>query len=265
MGAGLDADRCRYFKGLFSPYITGRLEPPEGRALAEHLQHCEVCSGEFGRVWREAATAAAGRIPFERRRRRPLPGGLGIWLLLIGSFLGILVLGVIGLLDRSKGLPGGPLVGVGVRSVDTNEISRVLDVQATLMKAILAPLLEAEHPVGEADRAAAAAFFASLTAPAGGRAGVEPAWYERFHRLFRAFDLAPGARDWDRTDFLRRLSAQGLPPVVLVSVRSALERVLVCQVAWGERAAIAWLLDEERRVRQKGAGYRLLLLLFVRP
>lgn len=267
-------DRCRYFEGLFSPYIAGGLDEEERRALAEHLHACERCSQQFGLSWRRASArlSKASTTKSTARAKSASNGSRGLWVLAIASLLGVSFLGAMGLLDASEGGGLDPLNRGQKRRMD-DEIARMIHVQTTLLESVVEPMRGTRQTVSHAARGHARDFVESLTALGfGAQASSSAAASARdtaaaeelptkdareeakrkiiefksvLHPLLRVRDPQPGGRNWNRAEWIEALLRDGAPPVVLVEVVSAYREVLFVRLTWGDRPAFAWLLRSE--------------------
>lgn len=259
------ADRCKYFEGLFSPYIHGELKREDRSALAEHLHECETCSEQFGLAWKAAAQEATG-APLESRFGRRRPSRISLWLILMASLTGILVLGWSGILrsDRTR------FPALKRRTIVDEELGRMIAVQTELLESMVDPLRGSQQTISHALRGEALDYFESLAKlrdSQEARASLEA----HFHSLFRAVDPEVGGRSWDRREFLEELEKKGIPTAVPVTILSASPRVILCSVAWGERPAFAFLVreqlpgQEESRISASVPPFRLAYLLLSRP
>lgn len=238
-----NADRCRYYEGLFSPYIAGGLEDDERRALAEHLHECEHCSQQFGLSWRQAAAKfRSAKSPEKKRGRR---SGNGLWILAIASLVGVSLLGAIGLLDASEGQRFDPF-GRSNKMAMEEELGRMLHVQTTLLEAVVDPLRGTRQTISHAARGQVRDFVDRINALQ--EAPTPQAQLEGFtammHPLVRVTDPQPGGRSWNRVEWLESVARDGVEPVVLVEVVSAYRDVLFVRMTWGDRPVFVWLLPE---------------------
>ncbi len=277
MEPGEQVDRCKYFEGLFSPYISGDLDSVDRKALAQHLHECEPCSENFRLSW-QAATGfhqngnrfGSGRKKSRRRRAgRPV-----VWLLLFFSLVGLIAMAILGPFDSRGGnlrdiAGGGEKRVVGPKPLIQEEIGRMIAVQTRLLEALVDPLRGTEQQVSHAERGAALDFFEAFERrtkawqknknPVTGKA-----FESCFHPLFRAVDTGPGGRSYDSAEFLGTLYQKGIPPVVLVQVKATTRDTLLCTLAWGKRPAYGFLLKDPKA--QKGQlQYRLAYLMLSKP
>ncbi len=277
MEPGEQVDRCKYFEGLFSPYISGDLDSVDRKALAQHLHECESCSENFRLSWQAATgfqnngSRFGSRATKSRRRRGGRPV---VWLLLFFSLVGLIAMALLGPFDaQGEGLRemagGGKTRVKGPKPLIQEEIGRMIAVQTRLLEALVDPLRGTEQQVSHAERGAAMDFFEAL-------AKRTKAWQQNrgpqtgkafescFHPLFRAVDAGPGGRSFDRGEFLGTLYQQGIPPVVLVQVKATTRDTLLCTLAWGKRPAYGFLLKDPKA--QKGQlQYHLAYLMLSKP
>lgn len=257
-------DRCRYFEGLFSPYIDGGLDDAERRALADHLHECERCTQQFGLSWRRA-TARLRPKSSEKGRRK---SGSGVWILAIASLLGVSLLGAMGFLDASENGRFDPLGRTAKNAMD-EELGRMLHVQTSLLEAVVDPLRGTRQTISHAARGQARDFVERLEAiRSSERTGLEllEDFSEIIHPLLRVTDPQPGGRTWNRIEWLEEVGREGIPAVVLVEVVSAFREVLFVRLTWGKRPAYAWLLPEvEGEKSSSTTRFVLSFLLFAEP
>lgn len=258
-------DRCRYFEGLFSPYIAGGLDDEERRALADHLHECERCSQQFGLSWRRA-TSSFKSAPREKKKRRS--SGSGLWILAIASLLGVSLLGALGFLDAAEGKRFDPLGRSAKRAMD-EEIGRMLHVQTALLEAIVDPLRGTRQTISHAAKGQARDFVDGIEKiRSSDRKGLEALedFAKLVHPLLRVTDPQPGGRSWNRIEWLEAVGREDLPAVVLVEVVSAFREVVFVRLTWGDRPAYAWLLPEpEASESSTTRRFVLSFLLFAEP
>ncbi|MCA8969929.1 MAG: zf-HC2 domain-containing protein [Planctomycetes bacterium] len=261
-----DQDRCRYFEGLFSPYIAGGLDEVERHALAEHLHACEVCSQQFGISWRRATASIAKERPQPTRTRSRSRAGL--WLLVVSTLVGVTVLGAMGLLDAAEGKRFDPL-GRGQQRAMDEELGRMLHVQTALLEAVVEPLRGARQTVSHAARGAAQDFVERVEAIRNESKPVLEVLAKldaEFHPLLRVTDPAPGGRSWNRMEWLEAVGREGMSPVILVEVVAAYRDVIFARITWGKRPAFAWLLPiEDAGAAGPVQRFVLAFLLFAEP
>ncbi|HHI79054.1 MAG TPA: zf-HC2 domain-containing protein [Planctomycetes bacterium] len=280
MEPGEQVDRCKYFEGLFSPYIEGELDSVDRKALAQHLHECETCSENFRLSW-QAATGfrnSGRRFGSSRKKSGNRRGGRPVvWLLLFFSLVGLIAMAILGpfdsggrgLREMAQGGGGREQRSLGPKPLIQEEIGRMISVQTRLLEALVDPLRGTQQQVSHAQRGAAMDYFETYQkrseawkAQKNDQTGK--AFESCFHPLFRAVDAGPGGRSFDRGEFLGSLYQKGIPPVVLVQVKAATRDTLLCQLAWGKRPAFAFLL----KVPDSQPGhlrYRLAYLMLSKP
>lgn len=240
-----DKDRCRYYEGLFSPYIAGGLDERERHALANHLHGCEPCSERFGASWRQAT--ARFSLPSLKSKAATTKSRAGLWILIASTLLGVLVLGAMGFLDASEGKRFDPLGRQQSQAME-EELGRMLHVHTALLEAVVEPLRGARQVIPHAARGQARDFVERLEGIRKSE-DVLLTKLERidreFHPLLRVSDPTPGGRTWNRMEWLEALGRDGLPATVLVEVVAAYRDVIFARVTWGPRPAFAWLLPIE--------------------
>lgn len=262
-------ERCRYYEGLFSPYIQGQLDADTRRALAEHLHECEGCAERFGLAWRAEATEKAGGelSPVGERLKTTVGPGRRrlLWILIAACGFGVVLL-----LGRGEGFGQSELpLPSPQRRVD-EEIARTLALQNRLLEVLVEPLRGAELHVSHAARGEARDWFESFERAR--EKGVGDA-ARRLHSLVRTIDQSPGGGKRDREAILATWQRDGIPHLVLVEVRDATRQTLLCRATWGVRPVYLFLVREEQPGDGEGGeifgpGWppmRLALALFTEP
>ncbi len=236
-------DRCRYFEGLFSPYIDGELETGDRRALAEHLHNCESCSQKFGYTWRGLAkdpSNDSGRRFGTGKRKKKGNQRRTLWMVMLASAVAVIYLfGNDGKFGSNSGrgfnIPRG-------RTIVDEEVARMMALNNRVIGRLVDALDVSGLHVSHAARGEARDFFEAL-----GKADPEETRILApfFHSLFRAVDTKGFQRiERDVKSMLSHLNASGMPQVVLVEVKSADRNALLCSITWGKRPAYAWLVRE---------------------
>ncbi len=252
-----EVHRCKYYEGLFSPYIEGDLEPQQRQALAEHIKDCETCSEKFGMSWRALAQADSNpkRFGARAKRKRSLPQSRLLWILLGASLIGLLLLSASGLLGEGAGL--SPLRRgrkSAPRLVD-EEIARMLTLDNRLLTAMVEILQRPDQTISHAARGEAKDFVDRWNLQQDLLVDRELASHLLLHSLLRAVDLAPGGLEWDRKSYLQKLR-EGRPKLVLISVDNVTRDSLALTAAYGERAARLILVREEFTGEELSDGQR---------
>jgi len=252
-----DVDRCKYFEGLFSPYIEGGLDTEQRQALAEHIKDCESCSEKFGMSWRALAQADTNpkRFGSARRRSRSFPQARLLWFLLAASLIGLLMLSASGLLGEGAGL--SPLrrgKKSAPRLVD-EELARMLTLDNRLLTAMVEVLQRPGQTISHAARGEARDFVDAWNLEQELLVDRELASNRLLHSLFRAVDLAPGGAQWDRQAWIQELR-KGRPKLVLISVDHFTRDSLALTAALGDRAARLILVREEVEGEELAKGQR---------
>lgn len=265
-----DVHRCKYYEGLFSPYIEGELEADQRQALADHIRDCEACSEKFGLSWRALAQADPNPKRFSvKNRRRGFPQTRLLWILLAASLIGMLLLSASGMLGEGAGL--SPLrrgKKSAPRLVD-EELARMLTLDNRLLTAMVEVLQRPDQTISHAARGEARDFVESWNRSEELLVDRELASHLLLHSLLRVVDLAPGGVEWDRKAFLQELR-EGRPKLVLVSVDHVTRDSLALTAAYGDRSARLILVREEfegevLREGRRADRLRLAWLALTRP
>ncbi|PIE23337.1 MAG: hypothetical protein CSA62_08045 [Planctomycetota bacterium] len=249
------ADHCRYFEGLFSPYIHGNLDAETRRALAEHLHECEFCAERFGLAWRAEATQAAGGqlSPVGKRLRGTMPRGRRrfLWVVIGASLIGMLVF-------AGRGGGFGNSRGFELANPDKlfeEEIGRTIQVQNRLLEVLARPLESADLKPSHAARGEARDWFQAWSkARREGLSSVLPL----IHSYVRLFDCRPGGEQLGSRQLVGdaekpgRWSQGKVPDLVLMQLRDATRDAMFCEAICDRQPAYVFLV-RERPMGQKQA------------
>lgn len=252
-----DVHRCKYYEGLFSPYIEGDLIPEQRQALAEHIRDCETCSEKFGLSWRALAQADANpkRFGSTKSRRRVAPQGRLLWILLAASLIGLLLLSASGMLGEGAGLSPLRRGRKSAPKLVDEELARMLTLDNRLLTALVEVLQRPDQVVSHAARGEALDFVGDWNQHRDLLVDRELASHVLLHSLLRAVDLAPGGLEWDRKSYLQSLR-DGRPKLVLVTVDHVTRDSLSLTAAYGERSARLILVREEFEGEELAEGQR---------
>ncbi|MEZ5990294.1 MAG: zf-HC2 domain-containing protein [Planctomycetota bacterium] len=255
--AAEQADRCKYFEGLFSPYMAGELASEERQALAEHIRACESCSEAFGLAWKAFARVDVDKGRFGRGRatdRRGASQRRMLWVLCLVSLAGLVLLsaaGWIGGQGRNPLREGKTPVGLLV----DESLAEMLTLQTRLMKALSEPVIAPPERIPHAAQGEVRDFVEAWSARPEPGPAREALLDRALHRMFRAVDLAPGGREWDRLEMLGEWRA-AMPRLVLVEVEHASRDTATVKLVVGDRPARAVLVREPRDGEALADGQR---------
>jgi hypothetical protein len=245
--SAFSAERCRYFEGLFSPYIAGDLDLDSRRALAEHLHQCEACAERFGLAWKaEATEKAGGQLSPVGQRLRPKVGGLRrrmLWVMV--AVCGFAVVMLMNQRNSGGGFGQSAIPVPSGRALLDEEVGRTIALQNRLLEVLVEPLQGQERPISHSARGEARDWFESFgRARAQGIGELVP----MLHSLARVIDSRPGGNLIDRNQIVQSWREEGqAPDLVLVEVRDATRETTFCQGTWGGSPAYFFLVREKQQ------------------